>query len=412
MAPALGALWTNRARLRFAWDVLRHGVCNDCSLGAAGLSDGVIAGHHLCDRRLRRLPRVTADALDPGRLGDVASLRRLDRGALRALGRLSTPAVWRAGARGFQPLDWTDATHLLQARLRDSRTESAWSLLVNPADVDLETLFVLARAARALERRSTDRSASGLPPLVDLLVSPAERALRHRARAVLGGWGSTTDLQRLDSGDPVAIVEVGRHPLLDDTVDALRRRGVLVLRAEVDQGWPTDVRHTLVYGEPGVLAGLEVGLHLDAAPTSADSLGRLTAAWIVGELTSSPVPGCAFRAHQAAFVDPSMLEPAAEAVLLLPSELPTEHVGGATFLADDGTMRFSPQVLGHGIPGAAAGWEIAVRVLAHGDAEVADGLAAHDSVELRGALARELPRLAQAAWLGSDQRQATLIRET
>ncbi len=408
VAPALGALWTNRARLRFAWDVLRHGVCNDCSLGASGLRDGTIPGNHLCDRRLRRLPRVTADALDPARLADAAALQRLDRAALRDLGRLGTPAIWRAGTRGFQPLEWTDATHLLESRLRDSREGSAWSLLVDPSDVDLETLYQLRRTVGALERRAVDRAGLGLPPVVDLIVSAEERRLRHRARQRLGGWGSTAPLTQLGTGDPVAVLQIGRHPLLDDTIRALRHRGVLALRADPEQDWPTDVRHTLVYGQPGVLAALEVGLELaEEAPTAA-ALDRLSAVWIVGELGASPVPAAGFRAHQAAFLEPAMLRAAGEAVLLLPTELPTEHVGGSSFVADDGTVRFSPQVLGHGIPGAAAGWEVAVRVLAHVDTDVASGLAAHDSQEIRDALARELPRFAGVAALGEPGVQAAL----
>jgi hypothetical protein len=408
VAPALGALWTNRARLRFAWDVLKHGVCNDCSLGSAGLRDGVLAGSHLCDRRLRRLPRVTADAVDPARLTDVSTLRALDEAQLHRLGRLSAPAVWRTGTAGFEPLSWTDATHLLEARLRDSRAESAWSLLVNPADVDLETLFVLARTARALERRTRDRD--GLPAQVDLIVPDAERQLRHRAQAVLGTWGSTASLDQLDTGDPVAVIEIGNHPLLGETIEALRRRGVLVLQEEAHASWPVDVRHTLVYGHPGVLGALEVGLTLAAEAPTAESLARLSAAWIVGEVRSSPVPGCPFRAHQAAFLEPAMLEPAAEAVLLLPTELPSEQAGGATFAADDGTVRFSPQVLGHGIPGTAAGWEIAVRVLAHAELELADGLAAHHSLEIRAAMASTLPRLAGVALLGAGAAQTVLSR--
>ncbi len=409
VAPAFGALWTNRARLRFAWDLLKHGVCNDCSLGSAGLRDDVLNGNHLCDRRLRRLPRVTADAVELSRLADVSTLRGLDRARLHRLGRLSTPVVWRAGTPGFEPLSWTDATHLLEARLRDSRSGSAWSLLVNPADVDLETTYVLARTARALERRTRDRD--GLPPQVDLLVPDAERQLRHRAQQILGEWGSTASLSQLHVGDPVAVIQTGSHPLLTDTIDALRRRGVLVLpAAPPEPTWPTDVRHTLVFGHPGVLGALEVGLPLAPQAPSAEAMNRLSAAWIVGEVRSSPVPGCPFRAHQSAFLEPAMLEPAAEAVLLLPTELPSEHSGGATFVADDGTVRFSPQVLGHGIPGTAAGWEIAVRVLAHAEIDLADDLAAHHSLEIRAAMASELPRLAGVGRLGAGESQTEVIR--
>lgn len=387
VAPALGALWTNRAQLRFAWDVLRHAVCNDCSLGASGLSDGILSGSHLCRRRLRRLPRVTAQPFAPTALTDVSTLPT-DRRALRAMGRIPCPLLWRAGQAGFAPVGWTDATHLLAARVRDARTHSAWSLLVDPGDVGLETLFQLRRVTRLLERR--DRTDLGLPPVMDLLTSPEERALRHGARQHLGTWGSTATVGALQPGDPVAVRSVGDHPLLDDVLDALRARGVLAERTET---WSDTVRHTLVYGAPGVFGALACGLTLAPAPPDWEAL---TAAWIVGE-HAGPPPAAAFRAHQAAFLDPSMLPPAAEAVLLLPSELATETAGGASFLADDGTLRYSPKVLGHGVPDAAAGWEIAVRVAAHVDPAAATDLAAHDSAEIRRALAAAYPDLAALA---------------
>ena len=402
VAPALGALWTNRSRLQYAWDVLRHAVCNDCSLGASGLSDGTLAGSHLCPRRLRRLPRVTADAFDAERVADVSTLPRT-REALLALGRIPTPLIRRAGARGFSPIGWTDATHLLHARLRDSRSDAAWSLQIDPTDVDLETLFQLRRVAGTLERRA--REEAGLPPLIDLQVSEEERRLRHEARARLGQWGSTSTLAALDTGDPVAVVARGKHPLLAETVAALRKRGVLAVLAE--DGWPEDVRQTLVYGQPGVFAALSLGVALGTTPTAPEQLERLTAVWVVGA-TRGAAPSAPFRAHQAAFLDAAMLEPAAEVVLLLPSELPVEHVGGSTFLADDRTLRFSPRVRGHGIPGAAAGWDIAVRVLAHGDADAAAELAAHDSSELRQALAQADPRFAGLLDLGAPEDTAAL----
>ena len=286
-------------------------------------------------------------------------------------------------------------------RRTDPVPDAAWSLLVEPADVDLETLFQLARVASLLERR--DRPGD-LPPLVDLLVDEAERRLRTAAFARGGTWGSTTTLGGLDIGDPVAVVSNGDHPLLDPTVDALRRRGVLVERTRELRA---DVRHTLVYGRPGVLAALEVGLPLaDEAPTE-EALARLSAAWIVGEHPGT-APRCAFRAHQAAFLDPAMLAPAGEAVLLLPSALPTEHPGGATFLADDGTLRFSPRVLGHAVEGPRPGWEIAVQVAAHADVDGATDLAAHDASELRACIAATLPRLAGVGALAAPGDTAAL----
>lgn len=33
------AVWENRDRLSYAWDILNHGVCDGCSLGTTGMKD-------------------------------------------------------------------------------------------------------------------------------------------------------------------------------------------------------------------------------------------------------------------------------------------------------------------------------------------------------------------------------------
>ncbi|MGH9813387.1 MAG: hypothetical protein ACRD4T_09665, partial [Candidatus Acidiferrales bacterium] len=44
----LRVLWENRDNLGYAWRILRHGVCDGCSLGPAGLRDNTMDGVHLC----------------------------------------------------------------------------------------------------------------------------------------------------------------------------------------------------------------------------------------------------------------------------------------------------------------------------------------------------------------------------
>src|SRR5689334_10837484 len=48
----LRVAWDNRGRWRYAWRILRHGVCDGCSLGPRGLRDDVLPGVHLCITRL------------------------------------------------------------------------------------------------------------------------------------------------------------------------------------------------------------------------------------------------------------------------------------------------------------------------------------------------------------------------
>ncbi|MFB3127652.1 MAG: hypothetical protein ACE1Z8_09240, partial [Candidatus Acidiferrales bacterium] len=44
----LRVLWENRGQTRYAWRILRHGVCDGCSLGTTGLHDDTLDGVHLC----------------------------------------------------------------------------------------------------------------------------------------------------------------------------------------------------------------------------------------------------------------------------------------------------------------------------------------------------------------------------
>ncbi len=58
-------VWENRNNLRYAWRILRHGVCNGCSLGPYGLRDNTMPGVHFCMTRLKLLRLNTMRALDP-----------------------------------------------------------------------------------------------------------------------------------------------------------------------------------------------------------------------------------------------------------------------------------------------------------------------------------------------------------
>src|SRR6476620_9593785 len=82
----LGVLWENRRQLPYAWRILRHGVCDGCSLGPRGLRDDVIPGPHLCLTRLKLLRLNTMDALPDGAWSDLGKLRALTNEQLHQLG--------------------------------------------------------------------------------------------------------------------------------------------------------------------------------------------------------------------------------------------------------------------------------------------------------------------------------------
>src|SRR3970282_1730639 len=73
----LRVIWENRDNLPYAWRILRHGVCDGCSLGPRGLRDDAMDGIHLCLVRLQMLRLNTMPALDPAALADAAPPEKL-----------------------------------------------------------------------------------------------------------------------------------------------------------------------------------------------------------------------------------------------------------------------------------------------------------------------------------------------
>ena len=94
------ALWENRGRVLYARRILKHGVCDGCSLGPAGLRDDVADGLHLCGLRLRSLKYFTMGEIEEALLADVQPLSGADPEELRDLGRLAAPLVRHQGAAG------------------------------------------------------------------------------------------------------------------------------------------------------------------------------------------------------------------------------------------------------------------------------------------------------------------------
>src|ERR1051325_8286485 len=84
----LRVLWQNRGRWRYANRILRHGVCDGCSLGPRGLRDDVIPGVHLCLTRLGLLRLNPCGPIPDAALADVTALRTLSNEELHRLGRV------------------------------------------------------------------------------------------------------------------------------------------------------------------------------------------------------------------------------------------------------------------------------------------------------------------------------------
>jgi molybdopterin-dependent oxidoreductase alpha subunit len=115
----LRVAWINRGRWGYAWRILRHGVCDGCSLGPRGLRDDVIPGIHVCLTRLGLLELNTLRPMQDGVWEDAAALEKLGNRGLQALGRLPYPLLRRQGEKGFKRVSWEEAETLSAQALRE-----------------------------------------------------------------------------------------------------------------------------------------------------------------------------------------------------------------------------------------------------------------------------------------------------
>jgi len=152
------AVGENRDRLGYAWRILRHGVCDGCSLGTAGMHDWTLDGIHLCNVRLRLLRLSTAGPFPDGTLDDVESLRPRSPGELRGLGRIPYPLVRVRGEPGFRRAGWDEALDPVAAGIRDSSPDRLGVYLTSRGMAN-ENYYAAQKAVRALGSNSVDTAA-------------------------------------------------------------------------------------------------------------------------------------------------------------------------------------------------------------------------------------------------------------
>jgi molybdopterin-dependent oxidoreductase alpha subunit len=151
-------VWENRRNLRYAWRILRKGVCDGCALGVAGFHDWTISGVHLCTTRLNLLKVNTMRALDPSVLADVDALRTCSGKELRDLGRLPYPMVRRRGERGFRRVSWDHALDLVADRLRAAGPDR-FGIYLTARGLTNETYYVAQKLTRFLGSNNIDNAA-------------------------------------------------------------------------------------------------------------------------------------------------------------------------------------------------------------------------------------------------------------
>jgi len=157
----LKAVAENRDQLPFAWRILNDGCCDGCSLGTVGLRDWTIDGIHLCSVRLKMLRLNTMPAADVRLLERPAALRGVSARALRGLGRLPVPMVWRRGEPGYRRVSWDEALEVCAGAVRRTaaRDPDRLYVYVTSRGVPNEAYFVFQKVARFLGTNNIDNSA-------------------------------------------------------------------------------------------------------------------------------------------------------------------------------------------------------------------------------------------------------------
>jgi hypothetical protein len=413
----LAAMRRGRLGRGFAGDLLRHGHCTECPLGAVGLSDEALPWH-LCGRRLDALHDWTTGPLDQRELPPLTALRALDEGGLRRLGRLTRPLLHRPGNEALVGLSWDDALHLLQRRLAPG-----WAAWIADREVPLEGAAAVAALAEAtggvacaeldpawassspLGREALldadvigvlGDAVSAAPVLAPLLAVARRRGARVWALAeerdpawdrgsacidehLLPRRGALRDAQRAIGGDDADCgVAPGRLAALAAGLRGAERGVLLTDRDGPLLPWARahGIAVLVVAGGVGApgLHALDLGAN-PAAPPVAVAVGP------------AAVPDAPFRAHLGCFLSPAAVREGPE-VLLLPTTSPAEQPGGATFVGLDGRARLGARIRGGPVEGPRA-----VPAIAHAlGAALGAGLPA-DAVEVRAALAARWPGL-------------------
>jgi molybdopterin-dependent oxidoreductase alpha subunit len=154
----LNTISENRDNLRYAWRILKHGVCDGCALGTTGLHDWTLDEVHLCNVRLRLLRLNTMPALEPRVLEDVARLEGTRSADLRGFGRLPYPMMRRKGERGFQRVSWDEALELIAQRIRATSPDRLGFYMTSRGQAN-ENYYAVQKAVRALGSNSIDNAA-------------------------------------------------------------------------------------------------------------------------------------------------------------------------------------------------------------------------------------------------------------
>lgn len=216
----LSVLWHNRGRWGYALRILRHGVCDGCSLGPRGLKDDVLPGVHLCLSRLKLLRLNTMGPIPAELLDDVERLRGLSNEALHQLGRVPYPLLRRRGERGFSRIGWNEAIELVAQKWRAANPERIGVFLTSRGLTN-ETYFMAQKLARI-----------GGTPHVDTCARLCHAASSVGLKQTLGFAAPTLSLSDWLEAELIVIIGSNlpnNQPVSTKYLREARRRGARVV---------------------------------------------------------------------------------------------------------------------------------------------------------------------------------------
>ena len=240
-------LWENRRQLPYAWRILRHGVCDGCSLGPRGLKDDVIPGTHLCLTRLKLLRLNTMEALPDGAWSNLARLRGMTNEQLHHLGRLPYPLLYRKGDAGFRRISWDEA----QAKVGRALAESPGARMgffASSRGLTNEAYYVFQKLARAAGSPHVDSCAR-------LCHAASSSALKETL-----GWGAATcSLKDLIGTDLVILFGTdlpNNQPVSTKYLHFARKAGTRIVvinpfrEPSLERYWVPSVASSALFGTP------------------------------------------------------------------------------------------------------------------------------------------------------------------
>ena len=241
----LGVVWENKTELPYAWNILKHGVCDGCSLGPNGLRDNVMDGVHLCMTRLKLLKLNTMGALDMSATKNIDTLRGLGPEKLRSLGRLSYPMMRRAGDPGFSRVSWDDAINIVTQAIRSTPSHRL-GFFATSRGLTNEVYYVFQKLARVLGTNN-----------VDLCSRLCHAASVSGLKATLGIGASTCSLSDFIGTQLLVIFGAdlaNNHPLTTKYMHYAKKQGTRIVVVNpmreygLERYWVPSVASSALFG--------------------------------------------------------------------------------------------------------------------------------------------------------------------